>query len=331
MLHRSSTLFAVLWAGLLLVAWLMVGVIEVMLHHAAPHADAWVLGLVVVTGLGLVLLPGKRSPISYWLAAGMGLLLGGGTGAALYGWPWLSAVLLLGATLVPGLAIRWRLGRLVESALEGDEDEGVHALAVAATSLATPDERQGVAYYPSRARLIPATLVQILFIIAFNAVVLLMAWGGLREARDYAMVLATALLDAVVVPSFAANLYRLAVHRPSLVLTYAGIVDHASVIAGGVGLIPWDEVLGIFLYIPGNRRRQIRSQQRWLSILVKHPRAMRARLKPLTRLLSMFIFRLPASIAIHEQLLPRSVDAMIAEIETYARAHGYLLTDKPQE
>jgi len=59
MLHRSSTLFAVLWAGLLLVTWLMVGVIEVMLHMVAPHTDAWVLGLMVAIGLGLVLLPGK--------------------------------------------------------------------------------------------------------------------------------------------------------------------------------------------------------------------------------------------------------------------------------
>jgi len=144
-------------------------------------------------------------------------------------------------------------------------------------------------------------------------------------------VLAAALLDIEAVPLFAANLYRLAVRRPSLVLTYAGIVDHASVITGGIGLIPWDEVLGIFVYIRGNRRRQIRSRQRWLSILVKYPRAMRARLKPVTRLLSMFNFRLPASIAIHEQLLPGSVDDMKAEIETYARAHGYLLTDNPQE
>jgi len=70
----------------------------------------------------------------------------------------------------------------VESAFEDDADEGAPALAVAAASFAIPDERQGIAYYPNRTRLIPATLAQLLFIIAFNAVVLLIARGGLRES-----------------------------------------------------------------------------------------------------------------------------------------------------
>lgn len=59
------------------------------------------------------------------------------------------------------------------------------------------------------------------------------------------VMLALALVLAVVVVCI---IYRISVRKPSVIITSDGIIDQCSLIAGGLGLIRWDEIENIALY-----------------------------------------------------------------------------------
>jgi hypothetical protein len=60
--------------------------------------------------------------------------------------------------------------------------------------------------------------------------------------------------------SLVCTIYRILVRKPSIIVDSEGIIDQCSLIAGGLGLIGWDEIKNIALYAYRPVRIQNESQ-----------------------------------------------------------------------
>ena len=121
-----------------------------------------------------------------------------------------------------------------------------------------------IVVYPNRVRLLGYALTCSLGTAASLLVVVLLAsesgtvdqqwgvWATVIAVVDIlgriligAMLLAAALIVAAVAVCI---IYRALIRKPSAIITSEGIIDQCSLIAGGLGLIRWDEVEDITLY-----------------------------------------------------------------------------------
>lgn len=220
-------------------------------------------------------------------------------------------------------------GRLTRAILETNQPEpapGSWPSAAALLADATPP----VVLYPQRRKVALYLAGQLLLALAAAGLLYgsILFW---RNGSGAAVVigilgavvfgLGTLLLVGVLLPMI---VYRLIVRRPAVILTQRGLIDHASAIATGVGPVPWDEVAGSLIY--ATPRRLWLPPYRYLILMPAHPRALLARLSPLTR----FLLRLTASqvastalpgrlttIHIPAWLLPISLDELEGQIGRY--------------
>lgn len=112
--------------------------------------------------------------------------------------------------------------------------------------------------------------------------------------------------------------YRLLVPRPALIIDNEGIVDNASAIVGGIGMLHWNEIAAVLLY--GS------AQQSYLVIVPHDMEMLQARQNVLSRIFAnIFTRSLPSPISIPEWLLTMSAAEVLAQIrsryDTQLRMH----------
>jgi hypothetical protein len=104
------------------------------------------------------------------------------------------------------------------------------------------------------------------------------------------------------------TIYRLLVRKPSVIISHEGVFDGCSLIAGGMGLVRWPEILGIALYSP-------RERIAFIIIMPRRPEDVLARRGPLARIfaraLNIFV---PRAISLPQWLLPGRAADIYAEI-----------------
>lgn len=128
------------------------------------------------------------------------------------------------------------------------------------------------------------------------------------------------------------TLYRLIVRKPALTATASGIVDGCSLIAGGMGLVRWDQMTGLYPFRWGPRDRHAYLVIT-LSTVGKHD--VLNRRGPLVRGYRRAIsLILPGSLGLPEWLLSTSVEEVYRHILAHyagdLKAHGvYAPTPHP--
>ena len=103
--------------------------------------------------------------------------------------------------------------------------------------------------------------------------------------------------------------YRLLMPKPALIIDNEGIVDNASAIVSGVGMIHWSEIAAILLY--GSAR------QAYLVIVPHDMETLRTRQNVLSRtFVTVFARMLPSPISIPEWLLTMPAAEVLAQIRS---------------
>ena len=189
--------------------------------------------------------------------------------------------------------------------------------------------RRQIVVYPGRIRLLRYVL---LYLIAILGVGLFCYWSltgdfprsnNPRYAWVFALIaifgafgrlvvgvfaLALALLLAVIL---VCTIYRILIRKPSVIVDSDGITDGCSLIAGGLGLIRWDEIQVIMVNVHNRRAK-------FLCVMPRDATAFLSLKQnaPLIRLFRRSItFSLPRGINLPEWLFSGSVDDLVAEIE----------------
>jgi hypothetical protein len=136
--------------------------------------------------------------------------------------------------------------------------------------------------------------------------------------------LATAIATYVGVPFFGYCflylLFRLAIRKPSVVVSAEGVLDNATAV--GAGMIRWEEV------------REVRATsfgaQRMVAIVPKDEAAILARQNPARRFLMRTNKRLAGYVVcIPENTLPMTREELLEEIKRYRRMRRAMGRDKP--
>ncbi len=125
--------------------------------------------------------------------------------------------------------------------------------------------RHEIVVYPNHTKLLRYALLYLLAVDAFLLVCLLLA-SGTSAPPPQLGILGTVLavieivgriligvvmlaLALVLAAALVCTIYRIIVRKPSVVVNSDGIIDHCSLLAGGLGLIRWDEIENIAVYV----------------------------------------------------------------------------------
>lgn len=161
--------------------------------------------------------------------------------------------------------------------------------------------------YPSRNRLVQRILLPSLAIASIIAAAptlvstLLHTQQSAGISAGPMVLLSLALLCALFL------FYRLLSPKPALIIDNEGIVDNASAIVAGIGMIYWSEIAAVLLY--GS------AQQSYLVIVPHNIQALRARQNVLARAFAnIFTRALPSPISIPEWLLTMPAAEVLAQI-----------------
>jgi hypothetical protein len=118
-------------------------------------------------------------------------------------------------------------------------------------------------------------------------------------------------LGLLLVVVLVCTIYRILVRKPSVIVDSDGITDDCSLIAGGIGLIRWEEIEIVMVYDYSKRAK-------FLCVMPRDAAAfLRLRQNnPIVRLFRRSItLSLPRGINLPEWLFSGSVDDLVAEIE----------------
>ncbi len=146
-----------------------------------------------------------------------------------------------------------------------------------------------------------ATLMLFIPKMPWFMLVLLIAFIGL--------IALTALLCAV----------RLALPGSTLVIDQDGLRDNSSVFTFGRGLIHWDEILNVFVFVTKSRS----ITHRYFAVLLTDGKAVQRRMPTWQRLLALpFSLMGPDMFVITRSLLDRPPDELVTEIKRYVAEHA---------
>lgn len=194
--------------------------------------------------------------------------------------------------------------------------------------LATHVRRQ-IVVYPSRARLLRYAL---LFLIGILGMGLFCYWsltGDFPQSNNprydwvFALIATLGVFGRLVVGAFSlalallltvvliCTIYRILVRKPSVIVDSDGITDGCSLIAGGIGLIRWDEIEIVMVYDYSKRTKFLcvmpRDAAAFLSLRQNNP---------IVRLFRRSItLSLPRGVNLPEWLFSESADDFVAEIK----------------
>jgi hypothetical protein len=129
---------------------------------------------------------------------------------------------------------------------------------------------------------------------------------------------------------FLVILYRLLVHKPTLIVGPDGILDQGSLLVTGRGLLRWDELLTVRSFAT---RSGFASNQ-YLLILVPNGRAIRRRQPLWKRTLMLLLSQVsPFQVTIWQGLLDVPANELATQIDRYVQTHappGWLEVDNEQ-
>lgn len=124
---------------------------------------------------------------------------------------------------------------------------------------------------------------------------------------------------ALFVWALAVSIYLLVHRTPAIILNEQGVVDGITLWYSGLGLILWEEILGLATI--GKGRPGSFLSQRRLVILVANPAAFRRRQGPFARLLlAIASLDTISPVAIPERLLPITCEELAQQITRYMSA-----------
>lgn len=162
--------------------------------------------------------------------------------------------------------------------------------------------------YPSRNRLVQRILLPTLAIAFFIAVSPTLVSTLLHTQQiGVAMPAGPMVLLSLALLCMLFLLYHLLAPKPALIIDNEGIVDNASAIFAGAGMIHWHEIAAVLLY--GS------AQQSYLVIVPHDVHAVQARQNVLSRAFAnIFTRTLPSPISIPEWLLTMPAAEVLAQM-----------------
>ena len=207
-----------------------------------------------------------------------------------------------------------------------------------APGVATQNPHQ-IVVYPNRAKLLGYALVYLVAVDAFLYFCLLLAGvttsapppppGFLSTVLAVIAIVGSILIGVVMLASalvlvvaLVCTIYRILVRKPSAIINSDGIIDQCSLVAGGLGLIRWDEIEKIALYAYGKNLKYF--------CVITHDKRVPA--SPLTRLFrrSITLFLLDGA-NLPQWLISVPVAELATGIELHYQetllAHGIVITD----
>ena len=199
--------------------------------------------------------------------------------------------------------------------------------------------RHQIVVYPNRAKLLGYALVYLVAVDAFLYFCLLLAGvttsapppppGFLSTVLAVIAIVGSILIGVVMLVSaltlavaLVCTIYRILVRKPSAIINSDGIIDQCSLVAGGRGLIRWDEIENIALYAYGKNLKYF--------CVITHDKRVPA--SPLTRLFrrSITLFLLDGA-NLPQWLISVPVAELATGIELHYQetllAHGIVITD----
>lgn len=287
--------------------------------YVHENASQWE-PLAIFVSLGLGLVPAVwyfRTRRHGWLVAILsGLPLAFSFASALFhGWEVPAFVLVyvaLGACVVVMFVLMYRIRRNVESVMR-ELGEALNGDARLRGDVLFRDDGERIAVYPNRGVLLLYCAAQALFLAIMGAVLAFVPIDNIWIRCGLGFL---AVLMGLV---FLATLSRVVVRRPTLVVGPDGILDHGSLIATGMGLIRWDEILGV----RPNSSSAGGVKQRYLSILVTDAPAIRKRQPLWKRIASRTIVSSPLSMFdISQRLLTVPAEDLAEQIKRYVETHA---------
>jgi hypothetical protein len=185
-----------------------------------------------------------------------------------------------------------------------------------------PDDGQTITVYAKRSRVVQY-IVQLTIIAAIFAAIGVWLWSDPRYQMGTVLAAFLVLLLGVFLVFGVA---RLISRSPVLIVNAEGITDNATLIATGMGLIPWREILEFYISGPSPRLRILST--RTLIIVADDDTIMR---KQSLWKRALYALNLGTSTAVRipEFLLPMPLEELRAQMQEYLRFHGHTLPLAP--
>ncbi len=181
------------------------------------------------------------------------------------------------------------------------------------------DDGERIIVNVDRGRLLRRIMLQFVFILACGAG---FDWA-LTASANLLVLWAVGVLLGLFVLFTLLNISRLLMRSPTLVIGPDGLLDNATLIVTGCGLLRWDEIVAVldYTYKPG----KLNAIQHMLGIIVTDAAAVRKRQPTLKRALAVLgLGKLAGAsmIVVTRPLLDRSPTTVANEIERYVRLHA---------
>jgi len=214
------------------------------------------------------------------------------------------------ALVIGTVVIAWRVNRSATAVLRAVGEQ------IRSDALFR-DDGERIVVEADRGRLLRLVLLQVVVIAAFGAG---FDWA-LTLAASPLVLWALGALLGVIVFFMGFNIARLLMRSPTLVVGPDGLLENASQIVTGRGLLRWDEIVAVldYAYKPG----RLNATQHMLGIIVTDATAVRKRQPLLKRALGVLgKGQLPGMIVVPRQLLDRPPDTLADDIKRYVRLHA---------
>jgi hypothetical protein len=177
------------------------------------------------------------------------------------------------------------------------------------------DDGERIIAYPNRRRLLLSFALQA-FLLAVSGI------GGafaFISIDNVPILFLLVLCIGILVPFLILTLYRLLIRRPTLVVGPDGILDNGSLIATGMGLLRWDEILGVTERAVSSRK----VANHYFDIVVADAPAIRRRQPLWKRVALRFIMvSSPSAFNISQGMLDIPTNELEAQIRRYVETHA---------
>jgi hypothetical protein len=168
-----------------------------------------------------------------------------------------------------------------------------------------------------------ADKLRVLRQLTMTTVLLAVTVAGFKWAFDtsqnWILLICLALFGALFVMTEVAWAVRLVRKDPTLVIGPNGLLDNASMIAYGRGLIQWDEIVNVFVY---DQKAQLGITYHYLTLLVTDMTVLRNRMPRWKRMLGAGNATNMGMVRISRSVLDREPAALAAEIKRYVAEHA---------
>lgn len=283
------------WAATLTWSALIIGVLA-SISYFGPGLPGWLVGAIIGFTAGFCF--------------GMAMVNGWQTQA-------LTAIFILKLVLVVGsvgvfVATMWWTRRFNRLFVDFTREIG----AITRTDMLFTDDGVRILVYPDRMRL----LIYAAFMITITVVFAVgFHWATTSDTPQW-LSLGLGLLFVTCGLASGLPVIRFFMRTPSLVIGPDGILDNATVVVTGRGLLRWDEILAV---LPVDSKRGLGVAYHYLVIVIADVDAVRQR-QALWKVLLGFVAPRPwpSSVAIFRALLDRPPEALADEIVRYAVEHA---------